>query len=110
MTLAFGHAYTNPRTLPEHDTHGVEVVGMFFFGDNTWVLRAGDPVGERVGRVAAGRDMLLMLCDQFALERGLAVGEIGAAAQTGTVEGVAGRLLLGPLAALGNPPDRVITL
>ena len=36
----------------EEGTHGVEVVGMFFFDDNAYVLRAGDPVGERL---AGGR-------------------------------------------------------
>ena len=30
----------------ERGTHGVQVVGMFFFDDNTYLLRAGDPVGE----------------------------------------------------------------
>ena len=72
----------------EQGTHGVEVVGMFFFDDNTYLLRAGDPVGERLGRVAAERGMLLMLCDQCALERCLAEGEIGAARPMGTVAGV----------------------
>ena len=66
----------------EAGTHGVEVVGMFFFDDNTYLLRAGDPVGERLGRVAAEQGMLLMLCDQCALERCLAEGEIGAAVPT----------------------------
>ena len=28
----------------EQGTHGVEVVGMFFFDDNTYLLRAGDPL------------------------------------------------------------------
>ena len=37
----------------EQGTHGVEVVGMFFFDDNTYLRRAGDPVGERLG--AGGR-------------------------------------------------------
>ena len=32
----------------EQGTHGVEAVGMLFFDDNTYVPRAGDPVGERV--------------------------------------------------------------
>ena len=27
----------------EHDAHGVEVVGMFFFEDNNYVLVKGDP-------------------------------------------------------------------
>jgi sulfur relay (sulfurtransferase) complex TusBCD TusD component (DsrE family) len=95
----------------EQGTHGVEVVGMFFFDDNAYVMRAGDAIGERVARVAADQDMLLMLCDQCALERGLAEGEIGAATPTGTVEGVRVGCFPDLYAALaGNPPDHVITL
>ena len=95
----------------EQGTHGVEVVGMFFFDDNTYLLRAGDPVGERLGRVAAERGMLLMLCDQCALERGLAEGEIGAARPTGTVVGVRVGCFPDLYAALaGDPPDHVVTL
>ena len=60
----------------EQGSHGVDVVGMFFFDDNTYLLREGDPVGERLGRLAAEHGMLLMLCDQCALERCLAEGEI----------------------------------
>ena len=52
----------------EQRTHGVEMVGMLSFDDNTYVLRAGDPVRERLARVAAEHGMLLMLCDQCALE------------------------------------------
>ena len=37
--------------LEEH-RHGVEVVGMFFFDDNTYALRSGDPLGERLSAVA----------------------------------------------------------
>ena len=29
---------------------------MFFFDDNTYLLRASDPVGERLGRVAASAE------------------------------------------------------
>ena len=95
----------------EQGTHGVEVVGMFFFDDNTYLLRAGDPVGERLGRVAAEQGMLLMLCDQCALERCLAEGEIGAAVPTGTVAGVRVGCFPDLYAALaGDPPDHVITL
>jgi hypothetical protein len=95
----------------EEGNHGVDVVGMFFFDDNTYVLRAGDPVGERLGRVAARTGMLLMLCDQCAIERGLAEGEPPAARPKHTVEGVTVGCfpdLYGALA--GNPPDHVITL
>jgi hypothetical protein len=96
----------------EQGTHGVEVVGMFFFDDNCYMLRAGDPVGERLGRVAAEHDgMLLMLCDQCALERGLAEGEIGAARPVGTVAGVSVGCFPDLYVALaGDPPDHVITL
>ncbi len=95
----------------EAGDHGVEVVGMFFFDDNTYVLRAGDPLGERLGRVARDDGMLLMLCDQCALERGLAEGEPRAATPKGTVDGVQVGCFPDLYTALaGNPPDQVITL
>ena len=59
----------------EASVHGVEVVGMFFFDDNVWALRKGDPIGERLATVAADTGMLLMGCDMCALERNLAEGE-----------------------------------
>jgi hypothetical protein len=52
------------------------VVGMFFFDDNTYLLRHGDPMGERLGRIAREQGMLLMLCDQCAIERELADGKV----------------------------------
>lgn len=57
--------------------HGAEVVGMFFFDDNNFVLREGDPLGERLSKVALEQNILLMMCDQCALERGLAEGTPG---------------------------------
>jgi hypothetical protein len=95
----------------EQGKHGAQVVGMFFFDDNTYMLRAGDPLGERLARVAADQGILLMLCDQCALERGLAEGEIGDCRPVGTVAGVQVGCfpdLYGALA--GNPPDQVISL
>jgi hypothetical protein len=67
-------------------------------------------VGERLGRVAAERGMLLMLvtCARWsaACPRG-----IGAARPTGTVVGVRVGCFPGLYAALaGDPPDHVITL
>ncbi len=59
----------------EAGTHGVEVVGMFFFDDNVWALRKGDPIGERLAKVAAETGMLIMGCDMCTLERNLAEGE-----------------------------------
>ena len=59
----------------EASTHRVTVVGMFFFDDNVYVLRKGDPIGERLAKVAADKGMLLMMCDMCALERHLAEGQ-----------------------------------
>jgi hypothetical protein len=99
----------------EQGIHGAEVVGMMFFDDNTYLLRAGDPMGERLAKVAAEQGILLMLCDQCALERGLAEGEPGSVPSVvkavGTVPGVQVGCFPDLYAALaGNPPDQVITL
>jgi sulfur relay (sulfurtransferase) complex TusBCD TusD component (DsrE family) len=98
--------------LEEH-RHGVEVVGMFFFDDNTYALRKGDPLGERVSAVAKEQGILLMLCDQCATERGLAApNEDGNGYHPlDTVEGVRVGCFPDLYAALaGNMPDQVITL
>ena len=95
----------------EERSHGVEVVGMFFFDDNTYALRAGDPLGERLGKLAEEQKIMLMLCDQCALERGLAEGEPGDCEVKGTVRGVSVGCFPDLYRALsGNPPDQVITL
>ena len=95
----------------EAGTHGVDVVGLFFFDDNNYVLRSGDPIGERLAKVAADKGMLLMMCDQCALERGLAEGEPGACRPSGTVAGVQVGCFPDLYTALsGNMPDQVITL
>jgi hypothetical protein len=60
----------------EVGVHGVEVVGMFFFDDNAFVLRQGDPIGERLAKIAKEKGILLMMCDACALERNLAKGEL----------------------------------
>lgn len=91
--------------------HGADVVGMMFFDDNNYILRAGDPIGERLAKVAAELGILLMMCDQCALERGLAEGEPGSCVPSGTVAGVRVGCFPDLYAALApNPPDQVITL
>ncbi len=95
----------------EHGEHGVDVVGMFFFDDNTYALKQGDPLGERLAKVAAEQGTLLMLCDQCALERDLASGTAGNATAQGTVAGVTVGCFPDLYRALAsNPPDQVITL
>jgi hypothetical protein len=96
--------------------HGATVVGMFFFDDNLHVLRKGDPVGERLAKVAKEQKILLMMCDQCAVRRNLADGTFeqcgkGEVKATGVVEGVVAGCFPQLYAALGtNPPDQVITL
>ncbi len=84
---------------------------MLFFDDNNYVLREGDPLGERLAKVAADQGIMLMMCDQCALERRLAEGEVGSCVPTGVVAGVQVGCFPDLYAALsGNPPDQVITL
>lgn len=95
----------------EDGDHGVEVVGMFFFDDNNYILREGDPLGERLSKVAKDQNILLMMCDQCAIERGLATGGPRNAEVSGVVDGVTVGCFPDLYAALsGNPPDQVITL
>ena len=100
----------------EQGNHGAQVIGMMFFDDNIYCLRQGDPIGERLAKVAKEQNILLMVCDQCAVRRGLADGEFsqcgtGEVRAKGFVEGVVAGCFPQLYAALGgNPPDQVITL
>lgn len=100
----------------EQGIHGAQVVGMFFFDDNLYVLRQGEPVGERLAKIASEQNMLLMVCDRCAIERDLAEGNLSQCGlnevqATGLVAGVVAGCFPQLYAALaGNPPDQVITL
>ncbi len=86
----------------EADAHGVEVVGMFFFEDNNYVLVKDNPIGERLAKVARDKGMLLMGCDQCCDER-----QISNKLVDGAVIGCFPDLYA---ALSGNMPDQVITL
>ncbi|AGM41174.1 DsrE family protein [Spiribacter salinus M19-40] len=86
----------------EEQRHGVEVVGMFFFEDNNYVLVEGDVIGERLRKVAESQNILLMGCDQCCYER-----EIADRLMPGIPIGCFPDLY-GALA--GNMPDQIITL
>jgi sulfur relay (sulfurtransferase) complex TusBCD TusD component (DsrE family) len=97
----------------EASAHGAEVVGMMFFDDNTFLLRKGDPMGERLAKVAKQKGILLMMCDSCALERGLAEGKKWPekAKVKDTVEGVQVGCFPDLYAALAaKSPDHIITL
>lgn len=133
--MKVAYVFTSPRggtyklgqmILPqlENGVHGVEVAGMFFFDDNCFVLRQGDPIGERLAKVATEHSILLMMCDLCALERNLAHGEPRWCNPDGTgrtepgeccvrdvVDGVTVGCFPDLYEALsGNMPDQVITL
>lgn len=133
--MKVAYVFTSPRAathklaqmiLPqlETGTHRVTVVGMFFFDDNVFVLRRGDPVGERLGKVAAPSGMLLMMCDMCALERSLAAGAPRWCDASGTgltepaechVKDTVAGVQVGCFPDLydalsGNMPDQIITL
>ncbi len=96
--------------------HHAEVVGMMFFDDNIFCLRAGDPIGERLSKIASEKNIVLMVCDQCAVRRGLAEGDFkqcgkGQVKAKGLVDGVQAGCFPQFFAALeGNPPDYVVTL
>ena len=86
----------------EENGHGVQVVGMFFFEDNCYVLRKGDPIGERLAKVAKEQGIMLMGCNQCCYER-----EIDGMLVEGATIGCFPNLYEG---LSGNMPDQVITL
>ncbi|MFO3796833.1 MAG: SaoD/DsrE family protein [Anaerolineales bacterium] len=100
----------------EKGIHGATVVGMMFFDDNIYCLRNGGEIGERLAKIAKRDNILLMVCDQCAVRRGLAEGTFegcgtGSVKAKGLVEGVQAGCFPQFYAALaGNPPDQVITL
>lgn len=86
----------------EEGHHGVEVVGMFFFEDNNYLLVDGNPIGARLHRVARDQGILLMGCDQCCYEREIA-DRLFEGVPIGCFPDLYGALA-------GNPPDQVITL
>ncbi len=100
----------------EKNSHVVDVAGMFFFDDNLFCLKKGDPIGERLAKIANEKKMLLMVCDACAVRRGFADETLeqcgsGDVKAKGLVDGVVAGCFPQLYTALGsNPPDQVITL
>jgi len=100
----------------ERNQHGAEVAGIMFFDDNIYCLRSGDPVGERLAKIAKEKGILLMVCDQCAVRRGLAEGNFdqcgtGSVKAKGFVDGVVCGCFPQLYDALaGAKVDQVITL
>jgi sulfur relay (sulfurtransferase) complex TusBCD TusD component (DsrE family) len=100
----------------EQGNHGVEVVGMMFFDDNVYSLGSENEIGKRLSALAKKENILLMICDQCALRRGMASGEFsqcgsGSVKAINTVDGVVAGCFPQLYSALsGNMPDQIITL
>ena len=100
----------------EEGSHGVEVVGMMFFDDNVYSLGSENEIGKRLSALAKKENILLMICDQCALRRGMASGEFsqcgsGSVKAINTVDGVVAGCFPQLYSALsGNMPDQIITL
>ena len=100
----------------EQGNHGVEVVGMMFFDDNVYSLSSESEIGQRLSAVAEKQNILLMICDQCALRRGMATGDFsqcgsGEVKAKNTVNGVIAGCFPQLYSALaGSMPDQVITL
>lgn len=53
----------------ETDTHPVDVIGMFFFVDNNYMITQGNPTAERLSAITQKTGMLVMGCDQCCEQR-----------------------------------------
>jgi len=71
FTTTLSHRILSTMIVPqmEEGRHGVEVAGMFFFADNTFMLVKGNAVAERLKKLQDKNKMLLMGCDQCCYER-----------------------------------------
>ena len=110
--------YCSKSATPPFERHAVKfnLGSWFFFDDYLYPFRKGDPIGERLARIAAEKNILLMMCDQCAIKRNLAVGELhqcgtGEVTPKDVVEGVHVGCFPQLYSALAPAnPDHVITL
>ena len=72
FSTPLSHRILSTMIVPqmEENRHGADVVGMFFFVDNCYMLTKGNAVAERLKRLLdKGKIKMLMACDQCAYER-----------------------------------------
>lgn len=56
----------------EENRHGVEVAGMMFFFDNTYMLTEGSDIAARLQKLHEETGVLLMACDRCCYQRDIA--------------------------------------
>ncbi len=86
----------------ERGIHGAEVVGMFFVGDNTFLIQKGNNIGDKIQELHNKNGMIVIGCDQCVVDRMIQDKLIDCAIIA------CFPTLYGDLAE--NPPDQVITL
>lgn len=86
----------------EKGIHGAEVVGMFFVGDNTFMLEKGQNIGDKIEKLQQKNGMMVLGCDQCVEDRMLQKKLIGC-----TIIGCFPHFYAD---LAGNPPDQVITI
>src|SRR3989338_10946714 len=72
FSTTLAHRILSTMIVPqlEEGRHGADVVGMFFFVDNCYMLTRGNAVAERLKKLLdAGKIKMLIACDQCAYER-----------------------------------------
>jgi len=73
FTTNLSHKILSTMVVPqlEENRHGVDVVGMFFFGDNAFLLQKDNELAERLKNLSKEKNIMLMACDQCAYERNI---------------------------------------
>ena len=55
----------------EKETHGAEVVGLFFFADNVYFFLPENPIGEKLSRLSVKLKFFVLCCDYCCEQRGI---------------------------------------
>jgi len=79
MRVAYIFSTTNSQKILDKmiipqmidEKHGVDVVGMMFFYDNTFLITQGCSTGDKLQKIHEKYGTLLMACDSCAIERGI---------------------------------------
>jgi len=104
LTTSRVHEILSNMIVPqmEKGIHGADIVGMFFMGDNTFLLQQGNHIGQKLEALKKENGMLLMACDRCAIERKIE-NSLVKGAEIGCFPNLYSALA-------GNMPDQVITL
>jgi hypothetical protein len=74
FSTPLSHYILSKMIVPQLEAgiHGADVKGLFFLWDNVSLLVKGNDIGDRLNKISAKNNMILMACDQCAYERNIA--------------------------------------